>query len=232
MSVQLDNNYNPALMISGDGTAIKHLNYESKHISLQVPDYKSNGSPTSPNKGAPVTRFFGISSAPNHTSEMQLKGWKKVPIGSTTCANPVRFASYFLGLGSNHAEDQKKLAHLIEEWKKICVLQIHGERLMQGTAMIELLPILMEEKQHSIQEAGGSEAWEALPDSKKDHLDYETYVHKAWESLTAEEQHKVQLFIWAGCCMHKEMNSVKGRAQALAEYWKTAGVVGSVKLMN
>ncbi|KAF8233804.1 hypothetical protein L208DRAFT_1265063, partial [Tricholoma matsutake] len=55
---------------------------------------------------------------------------------------------------------------------------------------------------------------------------------KAWESLTAEEQPEVQFFIWSGCCMHKEMNSVKGGAQVMAEYWKVAGLVGPIKLMN
>lgn len=97
-------------------------------------------------------------------------------MGATTPANPTRFASYFLGLGSDHAEDQKKLARLIAEWKKICALQLHGEKLMQA-AMIELLPILMEEKEHSIQEVGGPEVWEALPEGEKDHLDRQTYEH-------------------------------------------------------
>jgi hypothetical protein len=136
---------------------------------------------------------------------MQLKGWKKArdtyysaynnsPLGSTMPANPTRFASYFLGLGSDHAEDQKKLARLIAEWKKFCALQLHGEKLMQATAMVELLPILMKEKEHSIQEAGRPEAWEALPENEKDRLDRETYERicqqfgeKSWESLTEAE---------------------------------------------
>jgi hypothetical protein len=168
---------------------------------------------------------------------MQLKGWKKVqdayystysdsPLGSITPANPVGFASYIFGLGSDHAEDQKKLARLIEGWKKICTMQIHGERLLQTTSTIEVLPILVVEKEHSIQRAGGLHAWEALPDDEKDRLDRETYERvcqrfgeKAWESLPAKERREAQLFIWAGCCMHKEMNSVKGGAQAMEDGW-------------
>jgi hypothetical protein len=181
---------------------------------------------------------------------MQLDGWKKARdayyatynnslLGFLIPANPVAFTSYFFGLGSDHAEDQKKLARLAKEWKKICALHLHGEKLMQATALIDLLPILMEEKERKIQEAGGPAAWEALPECEKDRLDQigydrlcQRFGKKAWESLTDAERHEIQLFIWAGCCMHKEMNSVKGGARALAEYWEKSGTEGPIKLMN
>jgi hypothetical protein len=73
------NIHDVALTISGDGTTIKHLNYESKHITLQVPNYQSESNmsiPPAPGQ-VPTTHFFGISSAPNHMSEMQLDGWNK-----------------------------------------------------------------------------------------------------------------------------------------------------------
>jgi hypothetical protein len=86
-------------------------------------------------------------------------------------ANPVAFTLYFFGLGSDHAKDQKKLAHLAKEWKKICALHLHEEKLMQATALVDLLPILIEEKEQKIEEAGGPAAWEALPECEKDQLD-------------------------------------------------------------
>jgi hypothetical protein len=60
--------------VSGDGTTIKHLNYEAKHITLPVPFYFTGPQLNSPSKTTHMTCFFGISRAPNHTSEMQLAG--------------------------------------------------------------------------------------------------------------------------------------------------------------
>ncbi|RDB31026.1 hypothetical protein Hypma_000161 [Hypsizygus marmoreus] len=33
---------------------------------------------------------------------------------------------------------------------------------------------------------------------------------EAWNKLSDQEKHEAQIYIWAGCCMHKKMNSVKG----------------------
>ncbi|KAF8220609.1 hypothetical protein L208DRAFT_1089625, partial [Tricholoma matsutake] len=63
----------PELNLSGDRTTHKNINYESQHIALQTPDY---GEPTSNTSGDPSVHFVGISSAPNHTSQEQLNGWK------------------------------------------------------------------------------------------------------------------------------------------------------------
>jgi hypothetical protein len=102
-------------------------------------------------------------------SEMQLDGWNKAQdayyatynnslLSFLIPANPVAFASYFFGLGSDHAKDQKKLACLAKEWKKICALHLHEEKLMQATALVDLLPILMEEKEQKIEEVEGPAA--------------------------------------------------------------------------
>ncbi|KAJ7913104.1 hypothetical protein B0H13DRAFT_2471303 [Mycena leptocephala] len=38
--------------------------------------------------------------------------------------------------------------------------------------------------------------------------------------------------VWCGCCMHKEMNSVKGGVQAMKLFWESIGGPAPVKLMN
>lgn len=130
--------------------------------------------------------FFGISHAPNHTSEMQLAGWKQKPDQSYQTYNnsptgqlhPVNinaFAAYLLGLGSDHAEDQKKLAQLLEDWKKISDRVMHGEKQMQQMALNELLPIIAEESEHKIEAAGGIVAWEAMSKDEKDSRDRGAY---------------------------------------------------------
>jgi hypothetical protein len=182
---------------------------------------------------------------------MQLAGWKQKrdqfystynnsPLGHLYPASVIAFAAYLLGLGSDHAEDQKKLARLLEEWKKISDRAMRGEKHMQQMALNELLPIIAEESERKIEAAGGIAAWEAMSEDEKDLWDcgaYERLVcaqfgEEAWEKLSDAEQREAQLFIWAGCCMHKEMNSVKGGVRAMAEFWVKSGLDGPIKLMN
>jgi hypothetical protein len=68
------------ITLSGDGTTHKSVNYESKYVTLRVPDYATCSSGGLPDAmlAVPADRFFGISSAPNHTSETQLAGWQEV----------------------------------------------------------------------------------------------------------------------------------------------------------
>ncbi|KAF8132735.1 hypothetical protein K438DRAFT_2129844 [Mycena galopus ATCC 62051] len=54
-----------AFSTSGDGTTIRRLNFEAKHVP-----YLKRG------EDIPVTRMLDITSAPNHTSASQLAGWK------------------------------------------------------------------------------------------------------------------------------------------------------------
>ncbi|KAF8144090.1 hypothetical protein K438DRAFT_1783141 [Mycena galopus ATCC 62051] len=54
-----------AFSTSGDGTTIRRLNFEAKHVP-----YLKRG------EDIPGTRMLDITSAPNHTSASQLAGWK------------------------------------------------------------------------------------------------------------------------------------------------------------
>ncbi|KAF8221487.1 hypothetical protein L208DRAFT_1382248 [Tricholoma matsutake] len=180
----------------------------------------------------------------------QVKGWKKKqdqyyytynnsPMGCLYPASVIAFAAYLLGLRSDHAEDQKKLACMLEEWKKILDRALLGEKHMQTLALVELLPIIVEESACKVDAVGGPDAWEALPESDKDKWDHATYDRlcswfgeEAWAKLSDHERQEAQLFVWAGCCMHKEMNSVKGGACTMSEFWEKAGLTGPTKLMN
>ncbi|KAJ7437685.1 hypothetical protein B0H11DRAFT_2255169 [Mycena galericulata] len=60
-------NASKAVALSGDGTTIRHINYEAKHVTFR--DART---------GRPITRILDITSAPDHTSESQLEGWHEV----------------------------------------------------------------------------------------------------------------------------------------------------------
>ena len=115
------------IALSGDGTTHKSVNYESKYVTLQVPDYVACSSGGAPDAmtAIPADHFFGISSALNHTSETQLAGWQEVvqefyelfndmPLDSCQWAILLEFAIKIKGMHTDHAEDQKKLACLIQ----------------------------------------------------------------------------------------------------------------------
>ena len=118
-----------ALTISGDGMTIKHLNIESKHgLLLSVPTYSPN--PHAPLLSSiPTQQFFGINAAVDHTSETQLQGWLDLvtclyetynasPLGQRKPLNQREFYRFTAGMNTDHAEDQKKLAHLFKTYKE------------------------------------------------------------------------------------------------------------------
>lgn len=124
------------ITLSGDGTTHKHINYESKHITLQT-ETADNEDVSNP---IPSTHFAGIKTAPNHTSETQFEGWmalitqifgvyKDSPLGEWAVVSVVDFASKIKGVSTDHAEDQKNLFQLIQEWKRVCEREQWWKRL-------------------------------------------------------------------------------------------------------
>lgn len=154
-----------AVTLSGDGTTHKHVNYESKHITI----IKMNKD----GESIPVTLFAGISSAENHTSETQFDGWvsmildvfvtyKDSPMGKKAIATLLEFTAKIKGVNTDHAEDQKKLFRLIQEWKKICDRESRGEQVSEATAITDMMPILQAANEDKIMEDGGPTAWDTL----------------------------------------------------------------------
>jgi hypothetical protein len=65
-----------------------------------------------------------------------------------------------------------------------------------------------------IAEAGGPEAWHALSATEQSERDARlmkeivtTLGKQAYDALSLEDRRQLDLFIWAVCCMHKDMNS-------------------------
>ncbi|RDX46785.1 hypothetical protein OH76DRAFT_1442708 [Lentinus brumalis] len=226
-----------SLTISGDGTTNKHVNYDSRHLYVHE-------------NGSHLRRFLGINSAPNHTSETQLNGWEEMmddfhqiyndsPRGLATPADARLFPTKVTGILTDHAEDQKKLVRLFAARKKICDRILRGERVLKGTPEEHFHYLISEETHAALERLGGPDAWaELLPEQ----LDVETTrIREAvvmrlgeddYAQLSEEERELVDLFVHAGCCMHKELNSVKGGNARMVAFWAAAGHEGPVLLMN
>jgi hypothetical protein len=54
----------------------------------------------------------------------------------------------------------------------------------------------------------------------------------AYLDLSPEERRLINLFIHAGCCMHKKLNSCTGGNKSMMAWWSKAGLTGPIKLMN
>ena len=107
----------PSLAIAGDGTTHENVNYEAKLVHLPVDSYTDDNG----GKSKHATHTLGVHSAPNHTSETQVNGWKEVlveiaeifinsPFGQSAHLqfSLKQFYGKPKGMNSDHAEDQKK----------------------------------------------------------------------------------------------------------------------------
>ena len=48
------------------------------------------------------------------------------------------------------------------------------------------------------------------------------FGEEAYEKLTPTEKRRVDLFIWTGCAMHKDLNVTKRGAEVMAASWEEA----------
>jgi hypothetical protein len=90
-----------------------------------------------------------------------------------------------------------------------------------------------------IVEAGGKEAWEVLSAAeqtvwdKKLMSDIVTVLGKeAYDALNSTERRSLDLFIWAGCYMHKDLNSFRGGNIEMMLEWPQLGLPGPILLAN
>ncbi|KAK6997126.1 hypothetical protein R3P38DRAFT_2563891 [Favolaschia claudopus] len=138
VQVAMEINASKAITLSGDGTTIKHILYEAKHVTFR-----------DPHTGQPVTRILDITSATDHTSESQMEGWRTVlveglvgtynasPLGR---ANPIdvdEFITFIKALGTDHANDQKRLARLITEWVRNSRTVMLGKRWLSESSLLK-----------------------------------------------------------------------------------------------
>ncbi|KDQ13332.1 hypothetical protein BOTBODRAFT_175645 [Botryobasidium botryosum FD-172 SS1] len=225
--------------LSNDGTTNKHINYKLWHIMMNIPTYAPGSNPDTPlsHEVPPVQQFLGICSAVNHTSETQLQGWKDTidsyfsmynasPFGDEDPLNVRDFARTTTGMSTNHAEDQKKQFRLFEEWKSLCEREKHGEEALCSASLDnDVYAILWEGIERNIMEAGG--IW-----ARSGGILESVRGQEKIDAMTPEQRQYIKLFLWSGCCMHKEMNSTKGGSARATVFWKEHGLVGPIKLLN
>ncbi|KAJ7610542.1 hypothetical protein DFH06DRAFT_1148087 [Mycena polygramma] len=240
IQVAMEIDESKAVALSGDGTKIRHIDYEAKHVTFR--DART---------GRPITRILDVTSARDHTSESQMEGWRVVlleglvktynssPLGQVNPIDEDEFITFIKGLGTDHANDQKKLARLINEWTTNARKIMMGKTYLLTADIQQYLPAIARFNAEKITAAGGLDAWNALPAADKVLRDiavcralYAHFGEGEWKNLSPEAQLEAQSLVWCGCCMHKEMNSVKGGVEGMKLFWQSVGGPAPVKLMN
>lgn len=118
-----------AFIISGDGTTYRNTNTEARHMAPLVPELYMATDPAT--TLVRKQRLLGVESSPNHTSEVQVHGWKETFSQVTKAYNHSPLAQRLestvtvedcavklTGMGGDHAADQFKTTGLINAWKK------------------------------------------------------------------------------------------------------------------
>ncbi|KAJ7082601.1 hypothetical protein C8R43DRAFT_909620 [Mycena crocata] len=240
IQVAMEINASKAVTLSGDGTKIRHIDYKAKHVTFRDPA-----------TGQPITRILDITSAPDHTSEAQMAGWRAViedgliktyntlPLGQLNPIDEDEFITFIKALGTDHANDQKKLARLITMWTTNARKIMVGKSYLSSLELQSYLPEILRLNDEKINNVGSMDAWNALPEEKKTALDIEVcrklwahFGETKWKDLSLEPRAEAEALVWCGCCMHKEMNSVKGGVQGMKLFWESIGGPAPVKLMN
>ncbi len=192
---------------------------------------------------------FGVHAASSHTSEKQLEGWNNLavdyvntynasPRGQMAPADPRSLAAKSSGTMSDHAADQKKLAVLWEAQKKVADRELRGEKALVAMPQEEMLVVVAEETVRAIEATGGNRVWATLD---RPALDAQSAAimravvmrvgQDAYQSLSDEEKADTDLFVRGGCCMHKDLNAVKGIHTRLQAFWTRTGHAPTL-LMN
>ncbi|KAJ6563864.1 hypothetical protein B0H19DRAFT_1067470 [Mycena capillaripes] len=254
MQVAFELSSSKGVTISADSTSNRGINIESAHMALRVPDYASGNLEIDPS-ATPKVRVLGVEKTIDHTSAEAVWGWDDRINESCDIFNrsplakrlervySVRdFMRILNGMNGDHASMEKGTARALGERKHDGTIQDLGEAALAGKSyMMELVHYLSAWNAKKVAEAGGEEGWKSLSPAEQAMRDAKLMRDivtvlgmEAYDILPPEvpERRQLDLFVWGGCCMHKDMNSFKGGNAEMMLEWKKLGQDGPVLLCN
>lgn len=225
--------------ISSNSTSIKSINYVAKHY-IAISD----------NPAALPRRYaLPITTLNNHSSQSQLDDWidmfkllSDMLRQSLSAPITVQFWRDFVrnvrGGMTDHAPDQKCMITLFTQWKRTIERESRGSTLLASLSPLELLELI--NKRMSADEGKSQAPWETL--SQEDQIRHAGATFRKlclehgeaeFNKLSPEEQFQVDLFIWAGCCMHKSLNASRAAFEVATATWsKIEGASKPIPLLN
>jgi hypothetical protein len=195
----------------------------------------------------PVFRTLGVHKAVSHTAQQQLSGWigaidtccnvfNRSPLAGGLQISSSTVAQKLRGVLTDHAADQKCVLELIRQWKQRCDREVRAVSVLKCMSVDEQLYAL---STYLDSATGGISDWKTLPADQQSAL-----MHDAWlvlalqmgdaefKKLSPDMQFDVDFLAWAGCCMHKELNAVKGGVTAMGAAWLSLELKPPMALNN
>jgi hypothetical protein len=208
----------------------------------------------SPDGGARrrVTRFLGIQSTKDGSSEEGVKEWESTLNKIIDLYNQsplakregielrfIRLLTKLVGMNSDHCAKEKKDARMLEELKNWAVEQSLGEDAIFELTTQQIDGLFEKAEKEMIKNAGGKKKWDKLAESARSTKKAGMMENilsdlgkKELEKLPEDKRRILQLFIWAGCGCHKDLNTIRAGYMAMSEWWKGEGLEGPVLLAN
>jgi hypothetical protein len=214
----------PALTVSADGTSIRSVAHESRHMQLHS-TYQSGKEPRL------VTRTLGVHRATNHTAKTQLAGlqsiireyaqiWNDSPLGvGDQVDGEAVFTRALCGYKGNGSADQDCVSRLISQWKVDVDRRVRGTEAAQLMSNHELLELFTTQLKATLETLP---AFSTIPDELKDSAMQQVWSEllrslgqQKFDVLDLDEQVQTDFFVRMGCAMHKDLNSTKGGDAAM-----------------
>ncbi|KAJ7213194.1 hypothetical protein GGX14DRAFT_519404 [Mycena pura] len=251
MQIAYELSLNEGVTISADSTSNRGLNIEASHLAARAPDYANGNVDTTP-KSIPKVRFLGVEKTIDHTSAESVRGWNtritefidvfnRSPLAKRLLRKlSVRdFLKILKGMNGDHASNEKSTAKRMQDLKHEASIEELGEQVLAGKTFMELVDYLSAWNLKKIAEAGGMDGWNALSPAEQSDRDAKLMKEvvvalgkDAYDALDSEDRRLLDLFVWGGCCMHKDLNSFKGGNCEMMLEWDKLAVFGPILLAN
>uniref|UniRef100_D8PZV1 Uncharacterized protein n=1 Tax=Schizophyllum commune (strain H4-8 / FGSC 9210) TaxID=578458 RepID=D8PZV1_SCHCM len=225
---------------SSDGTTHKKITYEATAMSHAVPTYEPGVDDNDPSTWVNATRFVAVKEAVRHDAESQHQG--KMALGKEMIEMYNRsppavsdggeipadaWSTKQLGQSKDHAADGVKEKGLAEAQKMHDLkARLGQEAYLADVGWESLLQAVVSLTEADVQDAIGKERDPAaVPWAERvniaDAVLKKTLGEKAYLEMQGQEKELNTLFIFGGCCSHKDLNAFKYGTDAIATLWKT-----------
>ncbi|KAF8594395.1 hypothetical protein BDV93DRAFT_421418, partial [Ceratobasidium sp. AG-I] len=213
---------------SMDSTSQRSINFSSMHIMAN-------------SEGFHQQLYLAVESTTNHTSETQVEVLKntlqnicdtaeRAPKCEASPDSPLHItdiARKLYGSNGDHANDQLKVARVQKLWKTNVWIEHLGNTALSNLSETEAQSFHKTVYANSETTAGGSEVFASLNTITQDNLraierqkGVRVLGEAAFNQSSLVLQHDMTCVVRSGCCMHKDMNALKGGTSAMSTFWK------------
>ncbi|KAJ7049315.1 hypothetical protein C8F01DRAFT_1093502 [Mycena amicta] len=217
--------------LSSDGTTFRSVNYESRHITLPIPDYKN------PN-AKPVFRtvMLDLNHAHDHTAQTQFEGdvdtgagainaYRKSPIYDAKEA-PIDNDDFLRKQNRqnlDHAADGKKKVDLMREGRQRVAEKDLGKAKFTKMEELDQFNAAGHVNDKALENEFGVEFVSKMSVSERQQARVAIVVRQlgeeAFNALPEDEQRRLTDILFAGCMCHKDLNVFQYAVEFLEKMW-------------